>query len=179
MPKLIDTNVLLAATASNPLSGLASEVEPPEPELRKLVFEYVVIFSESDDHIVLDLEGHIRSEYGNKMGYDTSLRDQDYGILFLQDLEQTGRINYVSIDFDHVQECAVLDPELDSIVSDRADKKWIAAAASHKCLYENVTPPVVYAAESDWYVIEDQLGEKGFLFERLLPEEWYQSRHQS
>jgi hypothetical protein len=179
MPKLIDTNVLIAASASNPLSDLASTASPADPELRKKVLDDLLAFADSGDQIVLDLEGHIRSEYGNKMGYSTALRDQHYGIQLLQELDQTSRINYVTIEYDEFEGGASIEPELHPIVSDKADRKWIASAVSHRELYDGVVPPIVYAAESDWYFIESELGERGFLFERLLPKDWYKSLRKS
>lgn len=179
MPKLIDTNVLIAACATNPLSELASKASPLDPELRIKVFKDLVKFADSGEHIVLDLEGHIRSEYGNKMGYGTALRDQEYAILLLQEFEQTSRINYVTIEFDELEGGAGIEPELHPIVSDKADRKWIASAVSHRELYDGVVPPIVYAAESDWYFIKSDLRERGFHFEQLLPDEWYQSLRKS
>lgn len=178
MPKLIDTNVMIGASAANPLSSLASIASPLEPELRQLVFNRLTEFADSGDSIVLDLEGHIRSEYEGNMGYSRALRDQEYGLLLLQDLEQTQRINFVTIDWDHAEGAAALPAELAAIVTDKADRKWVAAASAHTELFEGQFPPIVYAAESDWFVIEEVLRQRGFLFERLLPDAWYQSRHQ-
>jgi len=179
MPKLIDTNVLIAGSAANPLSGHAGTASPLEPELREIVLSSLTAFADSGDHIVLDLEGQIRSEYEANLGYCPALRDQDYGLLLLQELEQTQRINFVTIGWDATEGAASLPQELTVIVTDRADRKWVAAALAHSQLYENVFPPIVYAAESDWFIIEHQLAAEGFLFERLLPEAWYQKRHQS
>jgi hypothetical protein len=173
MPKLIDTNVLIAASARNPLSNVAGIASPPEPELREQVFQWLIAFADSDHQIVLDLEGYIRSEYEANLGYSTALRDQEYGLLLLQDLEQNQRINYVTIESDPEEGAARLPAHLAVIVTDRADRKWVASALAHSQLYDGVFPPIVYAAESDWYVIEDALGREGYLFERLLPDDWY------
>mgnify|MGYP006149897991 CR=1 FL=1 len=67
---------------------------------------------------------------------------------------------------------AELPEELANIVTDREDRKWIAAArAAHK--YLGLKAPIVYAAESDWLRVEETLKPYGIVFCRLLPRDWY------
>jgi len=54
---LIDTNVMLAASAISELSNVATRAMPREIELRESVYEWLVQFDQSDDHMVLDDAG--------------------------------------------------------------------------------------------------------------------------
>ena len=70
---------------------------------------------------------------------------------------------------------AVLQPQHEALVSDREDRKWVACALAADELH-GMVPPIVYGAESDWYVAEAQLKAIGLCFVRLLPDEWYQAK---
>lgn len=180
MPKLIDTNVMLAASAiHSDLSALVEDASPPDPELREMVYRALLAFEESDELLVLDEEGLIHAEYERNMPFNHRMHSQEYGMLVLQNKQDRNQVSWVTIDVleGNGERLGVIDEELAKIITDREDRKWIASALSHDVLYGQV-PHIVYGAESDWYVIEDSLISRGFLFERLLPEEWYQSRHQ-
>lgn len=180
MPKLIDTNVMLAASAVyNDLSALADEASPPDAELREIVYEELKRFEESDEAIVLDDEGLIRDEYERNMPFNSRMDPQEYGMLVLQKKLDYNQVNWVTIEVLEAngERIGIIPEELKAIVTDREDHKWIAAASSHHVLH-GVFPPIVYGAESDWFVIEDALRQRGFLFQRLLPESWYRSSHQ-
>jgi hypothetical protein len=73
---------------------------------------------------------------------------------------------------------AVLEPEHEELVKDREDRKWVASALSAQT-YLGVVPPIVYGAETDWYIVEKGLIAIGLCFLRLLPDEWYKSRVQT
>lgn len=180
MPKLIDTNVMLAASAiSSDLSALVLDASPPDIALREIVYDALKQFEESDELMVLDDEGLIREEYERNMPFNSQMQSQEYGLLVLQKKLDNNQVNWVTIDVreGNGERIGVISDELALIVTDREDQKWIASASSHNILHESF-PPIVYGAESDWFLIEVQLGELGFLFERLLPDEWYHSRHQ-
>ena len=181
MPKLIDTNVMLAASAIySDLSALVGDASPHEVELREIVYEALKCFEESADLLVLDDEGLIREEYDRNMPYNQQMQSQEYGNFVLQKKLDQNQVSWVTIDVreGNGERIGVIPDELAQIVTDREDQKWIASAISHDVLHGGF-PPIVYGAESDWYFIEVPLGELGFLFERLLPKEWYKSRHQS
>jgi hypothetical protein len=183
MPKLIDTNVMLAASAIlRDLSGLTSDASPPQPELRQLVYDALKSFEESAEAIVLDDENLIRDEYERNMPYyNQAMHSQEYGMHVLQQKLDRSEVSIVTIDVDEStgEKIGKIAEDLAKIVTDRADHKWIAAAESHSILYSNLGfPPIVYGAESDWFHIEAPLNSRGFRFERILPEWWYQQRHQ-
>ena len=70
---------------------------------------------------------------------------------------------------------AVLDPAHEVLVTDREDRKWVACALAAQILFDQV-PPIVYGAETDWFMAEEQLKERGLCFQRLLPDDWYRSK---
>lgn len=176
---LIDTNVMLAASAKyDPLSRLSTEAEPQEDELRSLVFNWLYRFEKSEDSIVLDEEMLIRDEYERNMPFNCYMQAQEYGLQVLQLKHDQGMVEYVPLDIlvGNGERIAFLPTELSTIVTDREDRKWVAASKSAFTLLE-MTCPIVYGAESDWYHIEKALIPHGIIFCRLLPDDWYISRH--
>ena len=172
---LIDTNVMLAASAVSELSNVATRAMPREIELRELVYAWLSQFDQSDDFIVLDEEGLIRHEYDRNMPFNQ--HEQEYGQQVLQSKVDKLQVEYVPIDTleangEHI---AVLDPAHEPLVPDREDRKWVASALAAGILFEEV-PPVVYGAETDWFIAEEQLCGIGLCFRRLLPNDWYTSR---
>lgn len=175
---LIDTNVMLAASAIfNDLSNLANEASPVEAELREIVFNTLKNFEESDDRLVLDYEGSIRDEYERNMPFNTAMQTQEYGMLVLQKKLDYNEVDLVTIDVHDAngERIAKIDPDLENIVTDREDRKWVASAVAHRELLHSESP-IVYGAETDWFQIEEQLAEYGIQLKRLLPIEWYKNK---
>lgn len=175
---LIDTNVMLAASAyHSPLSALVDEAEPKEPELRERIYNWLCGFDLSTDSILLDEEWQILGEYEHKMSYNSNMRDQEYGFQVLQNKQDIGLVEYVPIVLDNTfgELIAVLSDELTAIVFDTDDRKWVAAADSAMILFE-LTCPIIYGAETDWYMIKDELLPYGIHCDHLLPDEWYESK---
>lgn len=175
---LVDTNVMLAASAAfDTLSLLAERAMPEEIEFRETIFQWLANFEASGHIIVLDEEGTIRDEYERNMPFNPAMQDQEYGMKVLQNKIDYLQVNYVPIDVldANGERIALLSDELETIVHDRADRKWVASSQSTNILYEEI-PPIVYGAETDWYVIEQALAEHDIHFERLLPDDWYEAR---
>lgn len=169
---LVDTNVMMAASAVRELSNLATLAMPQEIELREQVFEWLADFDQSDRHIVLDELGLVRDEYERNMPYNW--REQEYGLQVLQSKLDRNQATYVPIESleangEHI---AVLEPDHEALVTDREDRKWVACALAAGVLY-NAIPPIVYGAESDWFAAEPRLKAIGLCFHRLLPDAWY------
>ena len=172
---LVDTNVMLAASAVSELSNHAVRAMPQEIELREVIYAWLADFDQSDLRIVLDEEGLVRDEYERNMPFN--LREQEYGMQVLQSKLDRNLADYVPIDSlnangEHV---AVLDPAHEALVRDRDDRKWVACAQATNVLFGQM-PPIVYGAETDWFVAEVQLRGIGLCFERLLPDDWYTSK---
>ena len=172
---LVDTNVMLAASAVQELSNLAIRAMPQEIELREIIYEWLAAFDQSDNRIILDEEGLVRSEYERNMPFN--MHGQEYGMQVLQDKLSRCLVEFVPIDSleangEHI---AVLDPSHEVLVTDREDRKWVACALAAQVLFEQV-PPIVYGAETDWFIAEEQLMDIGLCFHRLLPDAWYNER---
>ena len=172
---LVDTNVMLAASAVSELSNLAVRAMPQEIELREKIYEWLADFDQSDRRIVLDEEGLVRDEYERNMPFN--LREQEYGMQVLQYKLDRNLADYVPIDSleangEHI---AVLDASHEALVPDREDRNWVACALAAPILFNQV-PPIVYGAETDWFIAEAQLRGIGLCFQRLLPDDWYTAR---
>ena len=172
---LIDTNVMLAASAIEGLSGVADRAMPREIELREVVYAWLAEFDLSESRIVLDEDGLVRDEYERNMPFNW--RAQEYGMLVLQNKLDRCLVDYIPIESikangEHI---AVLERDHEALVPDREDRKWVACALVAKRLFGQ-TPPIVYGAETDWYIAEEKLVAIGLCFLRLLPETWYKAR---
>lgn len=172
---LIDTNVMMAASAVRELSNVAMLAMPREVELRERVFEWLAAFDQSDRRLVLDDVGLIQDEYDRNLPYNW--QEQEYGLQVLQSKIDRTEVEFVPIDTlkangEHI---AVLESQHEALVTDREDRKWVACALAADVLH-GVVPPIVYGAESDWYAAEAQLKAIGLCFVRLLPDEWYQAK---
>lgn len=172
---LIDTNVMMAASAVRELSTVAARAMPKEAQLREIVFDWLVQFEQSDSRIVLDDVGLIRDEYERNLPYNW--QEQEYGLQVLQSKLDRSQVDFVPIDSVEAngEHIAVLAPQHEPLVPDREDRKWVACALAANVLH-GTTPPIVYGAESDWYAAEAQLIAIGLRFTRLLPEAWYQAK---
>ena len=172
---LVDTNVMLAASAIHELSLVAARAMPREIELREVVYEWLYQFDLSPDHLVLDEEGLVRDEYERNLPFN--YREQEYGLMVLQHKVDQNQVDYVTVDVLEAngERIAVLEAQFAGLVTDREDFKWIACARSAHVLHCEM-PTIVYAAETDWFIAEPNICPHGFLFQRLLPDEWYLSR---
>ena len=174
---LVDTNVMLAASAVQELSNVAVRAMPKEIELRVMIYQWLVNFDASEERIVLDEEGLIRDEYERNMQYNQALYCQEYGMQVLQNKIDHYLVDYVPIDVVTGNgECiAALSQSLEVIVTDREDRKWVASALAAHILHDEI-PPIVYGAETDWFIAENGLAVHGICFCRLLPDHWYNER---
>lgn len=174
---LIDNNVMMAASAYQDGSALATRAEPLDPEYRHRIHKWLSAFERSDRKIVLDEDGLIRDEYEGQMRFNRSTFEQEYGMLVLQAKIDRQQVEYVPIEteLDGGDVIGKFPDHVVGITLDRADRKWIAAAHATYTYLETM-PKIAYAAETDWYVIEAQLQQHGFGLRRLLPKSWYQER---
>lgn len=172
---LVDTNVLLAASAVSSLSSAAVRAMPREIELREMIYEWLVIFDQSDDRIVLDDVGLVLAEYERNMPYNW--QEQEYGMYVLQNKIDHMQVDHVPIDTleGNGEHIAVLNPAHEAIVTDREDRKWVACALSALILFDE-SPPIVYGAETDWHIARQHLEDIGIFVQPLLPDDWYISR---
>ncbi|MEK8049558.1 hypothetical protein AACH10_04840 [Ideonella sp. DXS22W] len=172
---LIDTNVMMAASAVRELSAVAARAMPQEVLLREIVFDWLTQFDQSDSRIVLDDAGLIRGEYERNLPFNW--QEQEYGLQVLQSKLDRSQVEIVPIDSVQAngEHIAVLAHQHEKLVPDREDRKWVACALAASVLH-SATPPIVYGAESDWYMAEKELKRIGLQFIRLLPDSWYQAK---
>ena len=172
---LVDTNVMLAASAISELSNVAARAMPREIELRELVYDWLLNFDLSDDRLVLDEVGLVLAEYHRNLPHNW--QEQEYGMKVLQNKIDNMLVDHVLIDtFEgNGEHIAVLDPVHDSIVTDREDRKWVACALAAIILFGE-SPPIVYGAETDWHIAREKLKSIGICVQPLLPPDWYKAK---
>jgi len=158
---VIDTNVLLVASAADPDSPFDDSGLPPA--LQNTVFEWLVAFRANNTRqIVWDTDFKIYGEYRNK------LSDQDYGMQLINQKMATAR--FVPVTYDANGYGVVPEAFADFEPSDR---KLLAA------LLEDVNgTTLVNATDTDWLEIEAQLAAAGARVEHLL-EDWLRDKFSS
>lgn len=166
--RLVDTNVLIVASAADEGSPFRLDATPvEEASLRQRVFDWLEAF-EADParHAVLDVDWHVCGEYHHK------LTEQDYGWLAMMHKIDRGEVVWVDVLLDKDGN-AVLPPELAEAVTDRADRKMVAAALA--ALDAGHPTQITNAADTDWIDCQQALHAVGLEMENLLPE-WLQAR---
>jgi len=168
--RVVDTNVLIVASAADDGSSFQPESTPvEEAALRELVLAWLQCFEvDQNRQVVLDYDWRICSEYQNKLG------DQDYGWLAVMAKQDRGEVVWVSLEVD-VDGHAILQPAMAEAVTDLADRKMVAAGleaikAGHPCLLTN-------ACDTDWLDCNQTMEAAGLRVEHLL-EDWLRARWQ-
>ena len=156
---VIDTNVLLVASAAHPYSPFVDTHVPARE--RQIVFDGVADFRASDRHLVLDQMFEIFEEYQNRM------TGQDYGLLVVHGkMEKALRQVQVSYEAD-----GTADVPAEFGALDRSDRKFLAAA-----LADEGRSTIVNAADTDWFAIEGECEAHGVVVEHLI-EAWLREGH--
>ncbi|MHB8764695.1 MAG: hypothetical protein ACYDA8_10235 [Deferrisomatales bacterium] len=166
---VVDTNVLIAASAVEAGSPVARDATPREPALRQRVHDWLTTFEVAETRMVLDGAGKIYEEYGNKLGFN------DYGIQLVIHKMSTAAVDLVEVLYDRDGH-GVLEPSLASVIHDRADRKLVAAALAANSLFGACA--IANAGDTDWYDWHDALTAAGVAVEQLLPE-WSRQKWQA
>jgi len=169
--RVVDTNVLIVASAADEASPFDAEATPvDETALREQVLGWLEAF-EADPlrHAVLDVDWHICTEYHHK------LSEQDYGWLAMMHKIDHDQVAWVELEVD-ADGHAVLPADLEPAVADLADRKMVAAALQamqlgHPCKLTN-------ASDTDWLDCQAALTTAGLDVENLLPD-WLRARWQT
>lgn len=164
---VVDTNVLIAASAADPIHPKDIDATPPDPALRQQVWSWLDQFQKSGSHLVLDEENKIYEEYGNKLGFN------DFGIQVVMHKWSTAAVNNVPVDYD-AEGHGVLPDALSPIIHDAADKKMVAAALASHVLYGEGC--VAFAGDTDWHQWEDDLVQYQVLLEPII-EVWSRQKY--
>jgi hypothetical protein len=156
---VIDTNVLLVASAAHPFSPFSDSHVPPEH--RETVLNWLVAFkSDKSRKLVLDMTMEIYNEYRNKLG------DQDLGLQIIH--ERMADAEWVEIETDQNGH-GVVPADLDTL--DYSDRKFAAAA-----LAAPGPTTIVNCADSDWLDVADGCAAVGIHVEQLL-DAWLRATH--
>jgi hypothetical protein len=159
MDHVVDTNVLLVASAAHPYSPFDDSHVPRKEQMK--VLDWLSAFrADPDRRLVLDDLFKIYNEYRNK------LTDQDYGLLVVH--EKMNSLRSVGVSWDG-SGYAVVPPQFASF--DPSDRKLLAAA-----LADPETIDIVNAADSDWLKIEPALAATGVRVHHII-ELWLRATH--
>jgi hypothetical protein len=162
---VIDTNVLLVASAGHPGSPFIESNVPPEQQ--RIVLDWLMAFrTDRRRNVVLDGLWKIWKEYHHKM------TGQDIGLLVVTEKLQSVSVRTVDILYDkHGHGC--LPKELEKVVHDRADRKLVAVAMAYMATEGECN--IVNACDSDWYDWEEALEQAGVVVEQLI-DKWCRPR---
>lgn len=164
---VVDTNVLIAASAADPQHPKDIDATPSDPAMRERVWRWLDTFQQSDSHLVLDSARAIYDEYCRKLGFN------DFGIQVVIHKWSTAAVDDVFVDYD-ANGHGVLSDALSSVIHDTADRKMVAAAlASHALFGEGC---VAFAGDTDWHDWEAALSQHHVMLEPII-EAWSRQKH--
>jgi hypothetical protein len=164
---VVDTNVLIAASAADPVHPKDIDATPAEPHLRREVWAWLDRFDQSESRLVLDSGLRIYDEYNNKLGFN------DFGIQVVMHKWSTAAVDVVEVEYDQYGD-GVLVPTLDPVIHDAADKKMVAAALGSQAVFGEGC--IAFAGDTDWHDWEIALGEHQLLLEPII-EAWSRQKH--
>ncbi len=164
--RVVDTNVLIVASAANPASPFPEGGTPvDERKLRQQVLLWLSGFEgDPERRIVLDYKWEIEGEYQNK------LDEQDYGYLVVCAKRDRNEVHWVLLEVDQHGD-AVLAPDLASAVTDRADRKMVLGALKVLEDADEDATILTNACDTDWLDCADELAKNAVGLEHLI-EEW-------
>lgn len=162
--RVVDTNVLIVASAADDASPFQPEATPvQELALRQQVLDWLEVFEQdANRHVVLDYDWKICGEYQKK------LTDQDYGWLAMMRKKDQNEVVWVGFDMD-ADGHAILSEKLTAAVTDLADRKMVAAVLAATEIGEDCK--LTNACDTDWLDCKSALLDAGVQVEHLL-EDW-------
>lgn len=164
---VVDTNVLIAASVADPIHPKDIDATPDDPKQRMRVWQWLDAFQASPSRMVLDWAGVIYDEYNNKLGFN------DFGIQVVMHKWSTASVDNVDVAYDEHGH-GILQPPLQAVIRDDADKKMVAAALdSYKQYGEGC---VAFAGDTDWHDWEADLLASNVLLEPII-EDWSRQKH--
>lgn len=164
---VVDTNVLIAASAIDADSPLAQHATPSDPNLRLQVWAWLDRFDHSTSRLVLDGADEIQKEY------DRNLDFNDFGRQVVIHKYSTSAVDLVDVLYDENGN-GILNEPLQTIVHDPADRKMVAAALDALDIHGDCT--IAFAGDSDWHGWEDSLCTAGLELMPIIPE-WSRAKY--
>ena len=116
---VVDTNVLIAASAADPQQLKDIDATPADPGLRLQVWAWLDRFRSSEARMVLDTDNKIFEEYTNKLGFN------DFGIQVVMHKWSTAATDDVTVQYDadgHGVLPSSLVPVNFSVISDSTER---------------------------------------------------------
>lgn len=164
---VVDTNVLIAASAADPRHPSDIDATPHDPALRLQVWQWLRTFREGATRLVLDRQQAILGEYRHK------LNDGDYGLQVVIHKWSSCAVDLVSLAYDSDGH-ALLPADLAPVIHDRADRKLVAACLEAQRCYGDCG--IAFAGDTDWHDWEEVLAARGVPLEPII-EAWSRRRH--
>jgi hypothetical protein len=156
---IIDTNVLLVASARHPDSPFQDSQVPAEQQ--QIVLDWLMTFwKDHQRKVVLDARFKIWDEYHHQM-----IRGQDIGSLVMVEKLTLSLVRFIDIAYDE-RGVGCLPPELEKVVHDRSDRKFVAAALID--LSEGGQSTIINAVDTDWCDWEEALKRHGIAVTHLI-----------
>lgn len=168
--RVVDTNVLIVASAADDGSPSRPEATPiDEAALQQQVLGWLTEFEQDPQrHAVLDFDWLICEEYQHK------LTEQDYGWLAMMAKNDRNEVVWIGLTID-TDGHAVLSPDLTAAVTDRADRKMVAAVIASR---DHVSScKLTNACDTDWLDCADALSNNNIDVEHLI-EHWLRNKWQ-
>ncbi len=164
---VVDTNVLIAASAADPTSPADISATPDDPNLRLKIWTWLSEFEAGESRLVLDGSMRIFDEYRNKLDFG------DFGIQVVMNKWSKDQVDNVDVSYDAYGH-GVLPDTLEIVVHDLADRKIVAASiASHSRFGEGC---IAFAGDTDWHDWEIALSDHQIILEPII-EEWSRAKH--
>ena len=164
---VVDTNVLIAASAADPVHPADIVATPTDPALRQAVWKWLDEFERSSCRLILDYENKIWDEYNKKLGHT------DFGIQVVISKWSKCAVDNVTVVYDELGH-GLLPATLTSVIHDLADRKMVAAAlASHLDFGEGC---IAFAGDTEWHDWEEALRVHDIVTEPII-EAWSRSKH--
>ncbi|MGU5704193.1 hypothetical protein ACV1C5_21945 [Aeromonas caviae] len=167
---VIDTNVLLVASAAHETSPFSEDATPVEESvLREKVLDWLISFEDSERQIVLDWEWIIVDEYKG-VNRREKLTEQDYGMLVVLDKWSKGQCVGFTLTWDEPESATITDVALSPVVVDHADRKMVAAVLAAGGFTGGCN--LVNSCDTDWYDWQEELELAGIIVQQLIGAEW-------
>lgn len=159
--RVIDTNVLLVASAAHGTSPFPEDGTPVEKaELRQRVLDWVSAFEQGAERIVLDYGWEIVGEYQNK------LTEQDYALQIVLHMKDTERVAWFQLERENDGRTRIACTALDPAITDLADRKMVAAVLAGGCRAGGCS--LVNACDTDWYDWQVEMEAADVYVEQLI-----------
>lgn len=156
---VVDTNVLIAASAGDPVAPADIDATPDDPTRRAEVWRWLDEFRVSPSRLVLDFGSEIYDEYCHKLGFN------DFGRQVVIEKWSTAAVDDVDLKpngggYD------VMPATLTPIIHDLDDRKMVAAAVAATNAHGEC--PIAFAGDTDWHGWELGLNAHGLELEPII-----------